>query len=533
MHHPLRLTLFGLTVLAVTACQMGSSADPSPANPANSSPIPSDPGLASIEGLVWHDLCDSGNDDSLGLTMVPPGCVPGDSKLGRYHADGVRQSGEPALPGVSVALSAGTCPNGDVLQVTQSDSDGLYRFSNLRGGDYCVSIDPASATNQSQLLSGEWTRPQIQQGLIAAEVTLAAGQPITGVDFGWDIQSLPAHVHIAIWDTQGQLQVIDTGAALGSNPPTADALMPTAGVAQGQVYVYAYDSFHPTPNILMSADDGMYQVGFIEGPDHTVAIWPGQGDYPPQLAWSKQPQGEGTDSEIWISDLGGTTLRKVYSEPFNSNHMTHLLAQGWSTDGQSLFFSREPMGMGGYYIFGGASSLYQLHLADGRVTPIVEYVPDRSTWLCLDALSPDRSWLAVHCRPSTHIALRNLNGGTPTTISPPAEVGQDFITGSARFSPQGDRIAYALAIPNPDGEQGWVAVSDGLSGASHTVLEQAGGHYEVVAWLNDEILLVQWTPVPCGDGCAGEGLWTVGADGHGMTQVAQGSFVSLTNEGEP
>lgn len=533
MTYPFRVALFGLTVLAVTACQVGSPAQPTLVNTANPSPVSSDPSTASIEGVIWHDLCDSGNDDQIATTLLPRGCVEGNSQLGRYEADGVRQSGEPGLPGVRVALSAGKCPGGEVQATTLSDPSGTYLFSNLQSGDYCVSIDPASVDNQERLLSGEWTHPRVPHGSAAMDVRPIPGEDAAQVDFGWDRQFLPTDLHAAIWDNQGQLQVVDTGAARDGNLPAPGALMPIGGVAQGQVYAYAYDTFHPTPDIMMTTDDGLHQVAFIEGPDHNLAVWPGQGDRPPQLAWSLPPRGEGTASEIWISDLAGTTRRNVYSEPFEMSHMTQLLVQGWTSDGQSLLFSREPMGMGGYYVFIGASSLYQLSLADGQVTPIVEYEADRSTWLCLDALSPDRAWLAVHCRPSTHIALRNLSGGVPTTISPPEEVGQDFITGSARFSPDGDRIAYGLAIPNPDGEQGWVAVSDGLSGGSHIVVARAGGHYQVATWLNQDTLLVQWIPVPCGDGCAGDSLWTVGVDGTGLTQVAQGTFVTLTHAMEP
>ncbi len=532
MKHAVRSTLFGLFILVAAACQSPAVVNPTPGDSGSTDATPAGFALASIEGVVWHDLCDSGADGEPALTQTPPGCVQEDTALGRFHADGSRQASEPGLAGVTLSLAAGACPGGDVLQTSLSDANGSYGFSGLDAGAYCVSVDPTSAANQNLLPAGEWTHPQLQPGAVAFDVTLHAGESMADVDFGWDEQFFPTHVHAAIWDDQGQLQVIDTGADLDAKALPTTGLMPEGGVVQGQIYAYAFDSFHPMPTVLMTKPDGLYQVDFIESPDHNLAVWPGNGDQPPMLAWSVAPRVEGDKSTIYVSDPNGVSIRPVYSETLQSTFPTHLLVQGWSADGGSLLFSREPWGIGGYIPFGGASSLYRLNPSDGQVTPMVEFVPQGSSGLCLDALSTDATLVASHC-PQGEITLERLDGSQPTTITPPSGLAQDYLLGSARFSPDGSRIAYASAAGNPDGERGWVAVSDGLNGGSQAIVDTPSGFYHVVAWLNDQSLLLQGFSVPCGTDCAGDSLWTVGADGSNPTQIAQGDFILLTNAGRP
>ena len=53
-----------------------------------------------------------------------------------------------------------------------------------------------------------------------------------------------------------------------------------------------------------------------------------------------------------------------------------LVAEIWSADGQSLYFSKEPVGIGGYILFSGASNLYQINIATKQVTEIISLNPE-------------------------------------------------------------------------------------------------------------------------------------------------------------
>ncbi|HEY1101769.1 MAG TPA: SdrD B-like domain-containing protein, partial [Myxococcota bacterium] len=116
----------------------------------------------------------------------------GTASLGDYvwqdlDADGVQDSGEPALPGVKVDLySAGLdsvlgTADDLVYASTTTDAAGLYTFGNLLAGDYRVAIDvstlPAGAI-QTFDLDGLATANR-------ADRTLTAGETATDVDFGY------------------------------------------------------------------------------------------------------------------------------------------------------------------------------------------------------------------------------------------------------------------------------------------------------------------------------------------------------------
>jgi hypothetical protein len=527
MTHALRSTLFGLIVLMVSACQVATPAALAPSNSGDDSvPRPGSTG-ASIEGTIWHDLCDSGSDAEPALTETPPGCVQGSTATGPYHADGERQPGEPGLAGVEVALRSGGCPTGDILQTVISDAGGGYEFYGLDAGAYCVSVDPASDSNLA-LLPGQWTYPTVAEGKAAADVTVQANAGLSDVDFGWDRQFAPTHVHAAVFDSDRQLQIIDTGVDLESGFQPTVGLMPKGGTAQGQLYVLSPSP----PAVMVLTDTGLEQLDFAQLPDYGLAVWPGQAGQPPQLAWSTMPQGETGQATIFVSDPEGTDVRSVYAESFQNNAPSHLVVQGWSPDGDAVLFSREPWGIGGYIPFPGASSLFRVSLSDGHVSPLIAFDPRGRGGLCFDSLSPDGSTAASHCPPA-QISLESLSNGGTATINPPSDIDPPFITGTARFSPDGKRVAFALARGNPDDEHGWVAISGGLSGASSTITDRSGGFYQVVSWLNSHSLLLQWVDMSCGAGCPGDSLWTIDVDGSGLTHLAEGHFVALTSTSQP
>jgi len=146
------------------------------------SPAPTaEPGI--ISGVVWQDYCIlvctlSGDNQPSG------GCVQDDA--GSYRADGMFDDGEACISGVQVILSAGACPGGEVLASDTTDDSGMYAFTDLLAGTYCVGIDSLGEQNFSLLMPGGWTYPGDDVGY--ATVTLDEGEAKTGVDFGWDPQ---------------------------------------------------------------------------------------------------------------------------------------------------------------------------------------------------------------------------------------------------------------------------------------------------------------------------------------------------------
>jgi hypothetical protein len=108
-----------------------------------------------------------------------------------------------------------------------------------------------------------------------------------------------------------------------------------------------------------------------------------------------------------------------------------------------------------------------------------------------------------------------------TLITPPADVTGWTIGGSAKFSPSGGKIAFAVARNDPAAEQGWVIATDDLSGTSHLVATSAPGDYFTVAgWVDENTLVLQsygLKPV----------VWIVPASGGEPTKIADGYYLTM------
>ena len=146
-------------------------------------------GHGAIAGHVWHDECATPEEST---DTAPPGCVI--LPDGSIEANGEPDDGEYGIEGVTVRLSAGTCPGeGDWTSVT--DVSGHYGFYDLLAGSYCLEIDPEADGNADILLPGNWTVPDrwYGPGPISVDVTLGSDDDISRLnDFAWDYQFLPA-----------------------------------------------------------------------------------------------------------------------------------------------------------------------------------------------------------------------------------------------------------------------------------------------------------------------------------------------------
>jgi len=114
-------------------------------------------------------------------------------------------------------------------------------------------------------------------------------------------------------------------------------------------------------------------------------------------------------------------------------------------------------------------------------------------------------------------------------ILPPEGISPGHqLVGSARFSPDGSRIAFAVAKGVQDDEQGWVVVSDtAISDSKVLLTSQEGSYYTIAGWLNEQTLLVQSTNLrDCSPYCASE-LWMVNINDANPQKVADGSFITV------
>ena len=142
-----------------------------------------------IEGTVWHDLCSVSGGEGDEPLVPSDGCVA--LEQGVYQANGVLEADEPGIVGIVVNLGEGACPSSGLDSATTGET-GEYAFADLTPGTYCVSVDALGDNNSSILVPGDWTAPDAgEDGVVSAEVTVAAGDVAGDVNFGWDYQFLP------------------------------------------------------------------------------------------------------------------------------------------------------------------------------------------------------------------------------------------------------------------------------------------------------------------------------------------------------
>jgi len=372
---------------------------------------------------------------------------------------------------------------------------------------------------------------------------LTACAPVTGAMLAQPIDQLSTYkeaqaqttdqvtqVPMVVHTSDGTIRIVNPKIALRSTYiPAFNGLLPSGGSVAGTAYVL--DLTNKAKVVSIDAS-GTHELSFIQNPTYFgLAVWQGSSSAKSRLAWGTQPTGSAQSTTLQISAPDGSQHETLLTEDA-PNLPLQLTPEFWSADGQSLYFSKEPVGLGGYILFGGASNLYQINITTKKVTAVITSGSSSGPQVCLDAISGDYRYVADHCSQNT-ITVRDLVSGGTTTIQPPREISPLFRTlGSARFSPDGRRLAFALARRNPDSEQGWVAVSDGTSGGSKLILtSQMGTYYTIAGWLDDQTLLIQSTNVlNCGLTCSSE-LWTVGIDGKNPQKVADGSLLTVITDG--
>ncbi|MFA4815251.1 MAG: hypothetical protein WC653_04105 [Candidatus Gracilibacteria bacterium] len=118
----------------------------------------------------------------------------------------------------------------------------------------------------------------------------------------------------------------------------------------------------------------------------------------------------------------------------------------------SAYIAVNNTGLGGYILYGGAHSLYQLDLTTKTLTPVFE---SEASAFATD-VSPDNKTVAIFIANEVgEIILSTYsiedytdgNGYTDISYIIPAEF---FQAGDAVFSPDGGKLAYAASIPPVD-----------------------------------------------------------------------------------
>ncbi|HEX9092104.1 MAG TPA: hypothetical protein VF831_11480, partial [Anaerolineales bacterium] len=340
-----------------------------------------------------------------------------------------------------------------------------------------------------------------------------------------DAAQLQATLVFLVRSPTGIVQVVNPNIALGPTyNPAFNGFLPTGGSVDGTAYVVDFSNGFKAEAI--DANGSVKDLAFIKNPTYGLAIWRGGLGASPLLAWGTQLGPDTTSSSLMISAPDGSQPQTLLTiDSGNTPGAPQIVAEFWSADGDYLYFSKEPTGIGGYIPFGGGSNLYQINIATKQVTEIIPMASASGAQTCLDAISGDYNYVADHCTQGV-ITVRDLQSGSSITITPQAGFTDYRLMGSARFSPNGDRVAFALALGNPDGERGWIAVGNSSGGEAKLILTgEPGGYYTILGWLDDQTLLLQYVSVS--NPLASNLVYTLSADGSVINRVAEGTLLTV------
>jgi hypothetical protein len=277
----------------------------------------------------------------------------------------------------------------------------------------------------------------------------------------------------------------------------------------------------------------LFPLDFVPPPSPPVAVRPlTEGPLPEgapiSLAWGEFFAARTATTRLYLSAPDGSQAVQALEETYGaSDPPAQFVPWRWREDGQ-LYLIKQPVeGMGGFPPFVSAANLW---LFDPQSGDSVELVSHEVTGgkLCLDAISLDDRRVAHHCD-EEEITILDLESGKATPVNLPDQVTSNMQLGSARFSPDGSRIALA-AMTGGYGQieetRGHIAVSDNLSlsRSSHVIVtSEPGEWFSVVGWLSDDRLVLQ-SHAAGPDGWPA--VWTVRADGSGLVKLADGTFLA-------
>jgi hypothetical protein len=240
--------------------------------------------------------------------------------------------------------------------------------------------------------------------------------------------------------------------------------------------------------VKRATSDGTLTLGVTSDPGLSSFLISGDRT---RLAWVVSRFSDAISSELWVAGINGEDpIQVARTDPGRPEQTAHLMEPyRWTEDGD-LIFTWQPIGLGGYTLYGGYASFYRFSPLAKRTTPILPLTP-LSPGPCWSDMSLDLTLAVGTCGGQGEPAgLRILTLGTGSElIVPPVE--NQGTAGAAAISPDGRRVAYAVARNSPEAESGQVLLLDLAPGSQPIALATLpNGYARRLAWLDDDRLVV-------------------------------------------
>ncbi|MBX0326164.1 carboxypeptidase regulatory-like domain-containing protein [Oscillochloris sp. ZM17-4] len=415
-------------------------------------------------------------DGSNGNQTLDFGMIGGAS-LGNFvwfdtNGDGIQDSGEPAVPGVTVELlDAG----GAVLKTTTTDSTGRYGFSELSAGDYRVRFSNLPAGNSftgrnlggnAQLDSDADPTPGPTIGETTL-ITLADGD----ADLSWDagLVATLASIGDRAWDDQNRDGV-------------QDALEPGINGVTAKLYRADGTLVGTTTTANVLGIDGIYGFSGLPPGDYYVVFSTIPSGY------TVSPQNIGTD-DTKDSDADTATRRTATTtlDPGENDPSWDIGLFGYASIGDFVWNDKNRDGVqdvGEPGVSGVAVRLYR----QGESTPVASTTTDSSGYYHFTNLVPDLNYYLEFSMPAGYsTTVRDAGGNTPAsdlidsdpdlstyqTIPTPLIIGENDTSWDFGIYPTASIGDKAWLDLNANGIQD-VGESNGVAGVQ-VILHNASG----------------------------------------------------------
>jgi len=211
-----------------------------------------------------------------------------------------------------------------------------------------------------------------------------------------------------------------------------------------------------------------------------------------------------TSNEIMPGPMPEMSYKLIKSvcEPNNQSSTISLLADGKEVtvlksamceitkvifrtgNSELVYFSVEPGGLGGYYIYSPAFNLYKLDLKNKTVSQLSNSIAN----LDFDA---NLTKAVIVTTGNAKVLVKDLATNTDETFGTVSIAEQGQI-GNVKFSPDLTKVAIALGY-GPDNEYGEIYVLDLATKKFSLYKKLSSGHLQVNGWKNNEE--VDWSTI--------------------------------------
>ncbi len=395
-------------------------------------------------------------DADFGYTAPAASAVIGDYVWADVNANGIQDPGEAGIGGVTVELRGpgpdgilGTGDDTTVATVT-TDPDGSYLFTGVAPGQYLVQVSGAALTGYTPT-----TGPQSEGATTSTPVTVAAGDVVTDVDFGFDKPALHS-ISDRVWydaDRNGSLNAGESGI--------------------GGVTVNLLDSSGNVIATVTSNPDGTFSFPGVPDGSYTIQISDNTGQLTDLQATTPSANAGQRPVVVAGADVTGTNFGYAGFGPIGDTVFSDHNGNGVQDPGEpgiagvevKLYFDDGD----GVFEPGAGDTLIGTRTTDGSGTYLFNDLPQGTFWVSVDDLQAPLTGYTATTTDQDVTTANSTEYKVTLTPSAPSFLDADFGYQNTSLA---DVKGTVWNDTNADAVQG--GTEPGIPGVTVTLVDASG-----------------------------------------------------------